>query len=111
MPVVVAFISQKGGVGKSTLARALAAVAVHANVKVMLGDLDAQQQTLLLWEKARKEYGIAPAIPVAAYSTVDEALACTADSDLVILDTAGCASDETCSARGPCRTANGAERR
>ena len=42
MPVVVAFISQKGGVGKSTLARALGAVAASAGLKVRLADLDAQ---------------------------------------------------------------------
>jgi chromosome partitioning protein len=31
MPIVVAFVSQKGGVGKSTLARALLAVAAHGS--------------------------------------------------------------------------------
>jgi chromosome partitioning protein len=95
MPVVVAFVSQKGGVGKSTLARALAAVAAYANVKVMLGDLDLQQQTLLLWDKARKEDRVAPRIPVEAFPGMDEALARTRDADLLILDTAGRVNDET----------------
>ena len=31
MPVVVSFVGHKGGVGKSTLARALAAVAARGN--------------------------------------------------------------------------------
>jgi chromosome partitioning protein len=32
MPVVIALVSQKGGVGKSTLARAIAAVAARAGL-------------------------------------------------------------------------------
>jgi chromosome partitioning protein len=34
MAAVIAFISQKGGVGKSTLARALAAVCAQAGLEV-----------------------------------------------------------------------------
>src|SRR6266568_4114444 len=40
MPVVIAFVSQKGGVGKSTLARALAVAAARAGWIVKLVDLD-----------------------------------------------------------------------
>jgi chromosome partitioning protein len=43
MPVVVAFVSQKGGVGKSTLARALATFAVAHGLRTKLADLDVQQ--------------------------------------------------------------------
>jgi len=95
MPVVVAFISQKGGVGKSTLARALAAVAAHAKLKVKLADLDPQQRTLLVWEKARKENRVAPRIRVEAFVSADEALAHAAEDDLLILDTAGRVTDAT----------------
>lgn len=42
---IVAFISQKGGVGKSTLARALAVEASHKKNKVLLADCDSQQAT------------------------------------------------------------------
>ena len=38
MPAVIAFVSQKGGVGKTTLARALAAVCSHAGLAVVLAD-------------------------------------------------------------------------
>ena len=38
MAAVIAFISQKGGVGKSTLARALAAVCAQAGLEVVLAD-------------------------------------------------------------------------
>ena len=89
MRIVVAFVSQKGGVGKSTLARALAAVAAHGGLKVTLADLDPRQQTLLQWQKLRKENKVSPRITVNAFSDVDDALSASAKSDLVVLDTAG----------------------
>ncbi len=46
MPVVLSIIGQKGGVGKSTLARAVAVVAVQGSLRVKLIDLDIGQQTL-----------------------------------------------------------------
>jgi chromosome partitioning protein len=45
MTTVIAFISQKGGVGKSTLARALATEASKEEMKVLLADCDPQQGT------------------------------------------------------------------
>ena len=89
MPIVVAFISQKGGVGKSTLARALAAVAAHGGLKVLLADLDPRQRTVLQWQQARKENKVSPRITVAGFENVIDALAASSKSELVILDTPG----------------------
>jgi chromosome partitioning protein len=44
MPVI-AVVNRKGGSGKSTLATHLAAYCAHANLAVMLGDMDRQQST------------------------------------------------------------------
>ena len=55
IPICVTFVSQKGGTGKSTLARALGAVVAAAGLKVKIADLDPQQQTVLEWEKLRDE--------------------------------------------------------
>jgi chromosome partitioning protein len=89
MRIVVAFVSQKGGVGKSTLARALAAVAAHGGLKVFLADLDPKQRTLMQWQDARKHNKAFPRIVVAAFDDVAAALAASGKSDLVILDTPG----------------------
>lgn len=89
MPIVVAFISQKGGVGKSTLARALAAVAAHARLKVVLADLDPRQHTLMHWQKSRRANKISPSLTVAAFDDVTTALDAARSCDLLIVDAPG----------------------
>jgi chromosome partitioning protein len=42
---IIAFISQKGGVGKSTLARAVAVETTKQKIKTLLADCDPQQST------------------------------------------------------------------
>ena len=86
MPVIVAFASQKGGVGKSSLARALAVVAARAGLEVNIGDLDPQQRTVVEWLKMRLESKVARKIRVEPYETVFEALEDMHGSDLLILD-------------------------
>ena len=49
MVAVIAFVSQKGGVGKSTLARALAREAAASGLKVKVADLDPEQATIVDW--------------------------------------------------------------
>jgi chromosome partitioning protein len=87
MAVVVSFISQKGGVGKSTLARALLAVAAH-NMSARLADLDPQQASVVAWEKARhRNRVVGPPCEVVAYRSFRDALSASADVDLLIVDT------------------------
>ena len=74
MPVVISFVSQKGGVGKSTLARALAAVAGHAGAKLLLADLDPQQNTVMRWQRIREKNSQAPKIRVEGFRSIAEAL-------------------------------------
>ena len=95
MAVVVAFVSQKGGVGKSTLARALAVAASRANVKVMVVDLDAQQSTALHWNEMRAEQKLTPPLDVVSFGTIDDALAAAHHAELLIVDTSGHASSAT----------------
>jgi chromosome partitioning protein len=86
MPAVVAFVSQKGGVGKSTLARALAREGAKAGLRVKLADLDTQQGTSVDWHRTRLAAGIEPVISAEAYATAAQALAVTDRYDLLILD-------------------------
>jgi chromosome partitioning protein len=89
MPVVVAFVSQKGGVGKSTLARALGAVAAHAGLKIKIADLDPRQDTIINWQKARSANRVSPTLTVESFWDVDAAVAFGDGSDILILDVPG----------------------
>jgi chromosome partitioning protein len=95
MPAVIAFISQKGGVGKSTLARALAAVCSQAGLTVVLADLDPRQQTLVHWQKARTAQRVSPHLSIEPFDDAAEAVERAEACDLLILDTPGGVNDDT----------------
>lgn len=95
MTAVIAFVSQKGGVGKSTLSRGLAAVLAHASVKVRVADLDPGQGTIMEWQKLRMSGSVKPPIDVRAYASFNEAFADVAGDEVLILDTAGGANKTT----------------
>jgi chromosome partitioning protein len=93
MAIVVVFVSQKGGVGKSTMARALATSAVRAGLAVKAVDLDPDQATITVWAQTRDRYKVLPSIKVDAFRFVKEALASAGGEELVIIDTPGGISD------------------
>lgn len=70
---IIAFISQKGGVGKSTLAQSLVISAQHAGYSVFLADCDAQQQTSYDWARLRQKNKLTP-IESRVFNTVEECL-------------------------------------
>ncbi len=85
-PIIIGFVSQKGGTGKSTLARALGAVVAAAGLKVRIADLDPQQRTVLEWEKLRQQNAALPALTVEGFDTAAEAIASAEDDELLIID-------------------------
>lgn len=91
---IIAFVSQKGGVGKSTLARALAREAVVGGLKTKIADLDTQQGTSVDWHRLRLHAGIEPVVSAEAYATAEQALKAADHFDLLIID-------------GPARTSKG----
>jgi len=86
MGAVVALVSQKGGVGKSALARTLARDAAAAGLVVKLADLDVQQGTCLDWSRDRNAAGVEPSVSVESFRSAAAALAIRDKVDLLILD-------------------------
>lgn len=86
MASTIAFVSQKGGVGKSTLARALAREAAAGGLRVKLADLDTQQGTSVDWQRTRMDAGIEPSISAESFKTAAQALAIADQFDILIID-------------------------
>jgi chromosome partitioning protein len=92
---VIAFASQKGGVGKSTLCRALAVEAIRAGLKTIVSDLDAAQGTVHEWAKDRAKLGLEPPVTVRLCRTAAEALDGAGEVDLLLVDGPAKADVET----------------
>lgn len=86
MKKIIAFLSQKGGVGKSTLARAVACEASKSGLSVMLADLDTQQGTAVEWHRQRISNEYEPVGNVEAFDRVSQAVRTGEDFDLLIID-------------------------
>lgn len=86
MTVVVGVVSQKGGVGKSTLARLVAREYASAGWNVKLADLDTAQGTSTSWQSRRLRSGVAPTFSVEQFQTVDQALGEAPRFDLMVFD-------------------------
>lgn len=82
--LIVSFLSQKGGVGKSTLARLLATEFAQEGWTVKIVDLNLKQKTSVEWAATREVNGVQPTIEAQALGTVKAALAQT--YDLIVFD-------------------------
>jgi len=88
-PMVVAYASQKGGVYKSTIARLTAVIATIDGLRVRIGDLDHEQQTVTRWMAKRFQNGIEPTFEVVPYKDARTAVAGSGNVHLMILDAPG----------------------
>ncbi len=95
MTYKIAMVAQKGGVGKSTLARIIAVEATKDGLGVKIADLDTQQSTSVHWAARRAERGIEPQIRVETFRSVKTALQDAQSFDLYIFDGAPHSSVET----------------
>lgn len=86
MTYVIGIISQKGGVGKSTLSRAIAREAAISKMLVKIADLDIQQGTSVNWNRRRLEKNITPLISVESFKTAEQAIKTRDEYDLLIID-------------------------
>src|ERR1700683_2237539 len=86
MAFIVAMVSQKGGVGKSTLARLLAREFAAQGWNVKIADLDISQGTSFEWRMRRLQGKIEPDVAVEQFGSVDKALNLADHYDLLVLD-------------------------
>jgi len=92
-------VSQKGGVGKSTLARLIAREYAANNWLVKIADMDSKQGTSTRWNMLRNEYQVEPVVKAEQYRSVTDAVSDYQKGDfhLLIFDGAPAASKETLS--------------
>lgn len=95
MTKILGLISQKGGVGKSTLARAIACEAQKAELTVKVADFDLQQGTFSKWHQRRLQSDLEQIGSVEMYKSVKDALEASEGFDLLIMDGEGRASEKT----------------
>jgi chromosome partitioning protein len=84
--MILSLVSQKGGVGKSALARLIAVEFAKANWQVKIADLDTAQGTATKWKARRDRAGVLPDIAVEKFRDVSRALQEAPRFDLLILD-------------------------
>jgi chromosome partitioning protein len=92
-PVTVSFVSQKGGVGKSTLARLTAVGAAHRGLKTLLADFDLEQLTCVEWSALRLRGAIEPDIDARAFKSLKKLRKSEAGIEFIVADTRGLADD------------------
>jgi chromosome partitioning protein len=92
---IASFVGQKGGVGKSTLARLLAVAAARQEYKVLLADFDLEQLSCVEWSAVRLRNGIAPDIEARVFNSIKSLRKKVSDLDLVVVDTRGLADELT----------------
>lgn len=95
MTKILGLISQKGGVGKSTLARAIAFEAQKAELSVKIADFDLQQGTFTKWHQRRLQSDLSEVGSVEMFKSVTAALEAAEGFDLLLMDGEGRASAKT----------------
>lgn len=86
MSYIIGMVSQKGGAGKSTLARLFARELAKDGFAVKIADLDTQQTTCTDWAADRGEAKLEPEIQVQPFGNIKTALAEAGRFDAYILD-------------------------
>lgn len=82
----LACLSQKGGVGKSTVARLMAVAYASAQWRVKIADFNVKQLTSVDWSATRMASETQPEVPAEAFSNVKQALRQSTHYDIMIFD-------------------------
>jgi chromosome partitioning protein len=94
MGEVISFVGQKGGTGKSTLARAFAVEAARAQTNVLIADLDDAQRTSFEWGQRRIANGFKPIVNVERVPRL-QLFTRAAAVDVLVVDAPGWADAST----------------
>lgn len=86
MTLIIGVVSQKGGVGKSTIARTVAKAYAQAEWNVLIADLDVKQGTTFEWNTRRLDAGLLPEIQVQQFSSVASTSRVKDNYDLLVYD-------------------------
>lgn len=95
MAIKIGILSQKGGVGKSTLARAIAVEYARNEWIVKIADMDLKQRTSATWYADRLSNEYEPKVEVQSYGSVRDVLKQEKNYDLIVFDGAGHADLQT----------------
>ena len=95
MPIKVAVVSQKGGVGKNSITRLIASEFADNGWRVNIADMDVRQATNYHWSKRRAASQVRPEIHTEVFTSLSTALTATEKFDLVVFDGAPHASRAT----------------
>lgn len=82
----LAVLSQKGGVGKSTIARLMATAYAGVGWRVKLADFHTKQLARVDWAGERLRHGVQPEVPAEAFPNVKKALTQQTQYDLMVFD-------------------------
>jgi chromosome partitioning protein len=85
-PKVVGVVSQKGGVGKSTLCQLIAREAAIGGRQVKILDFDVKQMTSTDWVRVRLDRDLEPAIEAEPTKNIEKALKHSKGYDIILLD-------------------------
>src|SRR5271168_3517571 len=84
--LTVSFVSQKGGVGKSTLARLFAVGAAHRGNRTLLADFDLEQLTCVEWNALRLKHAVEPDIDARAFKSLKKLRKSEEAIDYIVVD-------------------------
>ena len=94
-PLTVSFVGQKGGVGKSTLARLFAVGAAYRGLSPLLADFDLDQLTCVEWNALRLSQSVEPDLDVRAFKSLKKLRKNEDRAGIVVVDTRGLADELT----------------
>jgi chromosome partitioning protein len=83
---IVGVVSQKGGVGKSTLCQLIAREAAAGGKQAKILDFDTKQMTSTEWVRARLERDFEPEVQAEPVRSIEKALKQNRGYDIVVLD-------------------------